>query len=135
MSVGKASGGPRTWFTGHSDGSQLAQLAALKHATDFGADSVGGVLLFGPSRVGSVGFATYFNTLLGDRTVYYAYGRDPASATDFTNAQVPVPCRAALHAHGAVAVHTVAAEAVAARRGSNPGSSCPPPQLSKPHRV
>jgi pimeloyl-ACP methyl ester carboxylesterase len=88
MSPGKASSSPRVWFTGHSDGTQLAQLAALKHASEFGADSVGGVLLFGPSRVGSVGFAKFFNSVLGDRTVYYAYGRDPASATDYTMADV-----------------------------------------------
>jgi pimeloyl-ACP methyl ester carboxylesterase len=78
---------PRIWFVGHSDGSQLAQLAALKHAAEKGAESVGGVVLFGPSRVGSRGFAAYYNTLLGESTVYYAYGRDPASTTDYTMEQ------------------------------------------------
>lgn len=78
---------PRIWYVGHSDGSQLAQLAALKAATDHGADSVGGVVLFGPSRVGSVGFAKFYNTLLGNKTVYYAVGRDPASSVDFSTDQ------------------------------------------------
>ncbi|KAI8476661.1 MAG: hypothetical protein J3K34DRAFT_516252 [Monoraphidium minutum] len=75
---------PSLWYSGHSDGSQLAQLAALKAADEVGADRIGGVVLFGPSRVGSRGFASFFNSLLGARTVYYAYGRDPASTTDYT---------------------------------------------------
>jgi len=78
----------RVWFVGHSDGSQLAQLAALKWAVEKGAASVGGVVLFGPSRVGSKGFAQFYNTLLGERTVYYSYGRDPAASTDYTIEQV-----------------------------------------------
>lgn len=75
--------GYRTWYTGHSDGSQLAQLAALYHASVAGPERVGGVVLFGPSRVGSRGFASVYDSLLGAVTAYYAYGRDPASETHY----------------------------------------------------
>lgn len=80
--------GYKVWYVGHSDGSQLAQLAALKAADVIGADRVGGVILYGPSRVGSRGFAKYYNSLLGGKTVYYSYGRDPAANTDYTMADV-----------------------------------------------
>lgn len=80
---GAMGGSPRVWFTGHSDGSQLAQLVALRYASDASPAAVGGVLLFGPSRVGSRGFADYFNSVLGNVTAYYAYGRDPASEVRF----------------------------------------------------
>lgn len=76
--------GFQTFYTGHSDGSQLAQLAALLHASQFGPERVGGVLLFGPSRVGSRGFAAVFDALLGGVTARYAYGRDPAGETHYT---------------------------------------------------
>lgn len=56
--------GSRVWYVGHSDGSQLAQLAALKRAGSFGADSIGGVLLYGPSRVGSKVRAPWQRALL-----------------------------------------------------------------------
>ena len=79
---------PGIWFVGHSDGSQLAQLAALKYATSKDAARVGGVVLFGPSRVGSRGFANFFNSVLGGKMVYYYYGRDPASTSDYTVKQV-----------------------------------------------
>jgi pimeloyl-ACP methyl ester carboxylesterase len=57
----------KLWFVGHSDGSQLAQLGALKYALTIGVNAIGGVVLFGPSRVGSRGFATFYNTQLGER--------------------------------------------------------------------
>ncbi|KAI8463657.1 MAG: hypothetical protein J3K34DRAFT_443103 [Monoraphidium minutum] len=76
-------GSPRVWFTGHSDGSQLAQVVALRYAADASPASIGGVLLFGPSRVGSRGFAQYFNTVLGNVTAAYSYGRDPATEVDY----------------------------------------------------
>lgn len=75
---------PKVWFSGHSDGSQIAQLAALKYAATVASpERVGGVVLFGPSRVGSRGFAAFYNTLLGGKTAYYYYGRDPASTKDY----------------------------------------------------
>jgi pimeloyl-ACP methyl ester carboxylesterase len=78
----------KLWLTGHSDGSQLAQIAALRAAAKFGADAVAGVVLFGPSRVGSRAFADYYaSTGLGARTTYYSYGRDPAANGDYTVAQ------------------------------------------------
>ena len=80
----------KLWISGHSDGSQLAQLSALKWAGLLGPDRIGGVVLFGPSRVGSRAFANYFNSMLGDRMVYYAYGRDPASTTTATVSDVSV---------------------------------------------
>jgi hypothetical protein len=80
--------GHKVWFLGHSDGSQLAQLAALKHAADNGPDAVGGIVTFGSSRVGSVGFAKFFNSLLGDKMVYFSYGRDPAANTDYLMSEV-----------------------------------------------
>jgi pimeloyl-ACP methyl ester carboxylesterase len=69
--------GAKVWWVGHSDGSQLAQLGALQLAAERGAGAIGGVVLFGPSRVGSRGFATFYNSLLGRKTVYYSYGESP----------------------------------------------------------
>ena len=82
--------GYRVWFLGHSDGSQLAQLAALKFASEAGPERVGGVVTFGSSRVGSVGFAKFFNSVLGDKMVYFSYGRDPAANTDYLMSDVRV---------------------------------------------
>ena len=108
----------RLWYSGHSDGSQLAQLAALKAADEVGAERVAGVLLFGPSRVGSRGFAAYYNGLLGAKTAYYAYGRDPASATDYTIADVSAAgCRRGCRAPRWCRPRALAAGARRGRRG------------------
>ena len=102
----------KIWFVGHSDGSQLAQLGALQIATERGAAAVGGVVLFGPSRVGSRGFATFYNSLLGGKTVYYAYGESAgSSALDFA----------------AAPMSTAALRSAAARAGSSPLPSNPLP--------
>jgi predicted lipase len=59
----------RLWIVGHSDGSSLAQLAALRAAYTLGRDKLGGVFLFGAQRVGSIGFAKHYNRLLGGQTL------------------------------------------------------------------
>jgi hypothetical protein len=77
----------RIWFVGHSDGSSLAQLAALRAANIMGVDKIGGIFLFGAQRVGSVAFAKYYNSQLGTRTHRFQYGRDPATELMYTKAQ------------------------------------------------
>ena len=61
----------RIWIVGHSDGSALAQLAAprIAQAAKYGRARLGGVFLFGPQRVGSSGFASWYNKLVGPRTI------------------------------------------------------------------
>jgi predicted lipase len=59
----------RLWIIGHSDGSSLAQLAALRAAHTLGLDTMGGVFLFGAQRVGSIAFAQHYNRLLGNQTL------------------------------------------------------------------
>lgn len=72
---------------GHSDGSSLAQLAALRAANILGVDKIGGIFLFGAQRVGSVAFAKYYNSQLGTRTQRFQYGRDPATELRYPKAQ------------------------------------------------
>jgi predicted lipase len=59
----------RLWIIGHSDGSSLAQLAALRAVYTLGREKLGGVFLFGVQRVGSIEFARQYNRLLGDQTL------------------------------------------------------------------
>lgn len=59
----------RVWIIGHSDGSSLAQLAALRLSYTLGTEKIGGVVLFGTQRVGSPAFADYYNSMLGNQTL------------------------------------------------------------------
>lgn len=70
----------RIWIVGHSDGSALAQLAAprIAQAAKYGRARLGGVFVFGPQRVGSTAFASWYNKLVGPRTIRFQYGWDPA---------------------------------------------------------
>jgi pimeloyl-ACP methyl ester carboxylesterase len=84
----------RIWLTGHSSGGALSQLFALRLALLAGPGRVGGVLLFNSDRVGSAGFAAFYDTLLGPVTTRFGYGLGaPAPRPSAPGAAPPRACR------------------------------------------
>lgn len=72
----RANGGARIWFTGHSLGGALAELATARSFNLFGSARVGGLYTFGKPRVGNQAYSDSFSARFAGSAYRCVYRND-----------------------------------------------------------